>query len=295
MVMKGIILAGGSGTRLYPITKGVTKQLLPIYDKPMIYYPLSTLMLAGIREILIITDSYHLQAFKNLLSDGKYLGIEISYEVQIKPNGIAEALLIGEKFLNGSPCALILGDNFFYGNDLINIIKKNKNDFKGAKIFAYKVNDPREYGVVEFDSQKRVISIEEKPKKPKSAYVITGLYFYDATVVEKVKTLNFSDRGELEITDLNILYLKEELLFTEIFGRGIVWLDTGSVDDLHEAAAFVRTIEKRQGLKICCPEEISWTNKWIDNEQLYQLATRNNNSYGNFLLKLLESNRVLKD
>tara|TARA_B100000886_G_C20396208_1_gene480484 strand:- start:624 stop:1493 length:870 start_codon:yes stop_codon:yes gene_type:complete len=289
MRRKGIILAGGTGTRLYPITRGISKQLLPIYDKPMIFYPLSTLMLAGIKEILVISDPFHLEAFKKLLGDGSDLGIKIYYEVQKNPNGIAEAFLIGEKFLNNSPCALILGDNFFYGNDLINIINKDEKEFQGAKIFAYRVNNPNQYGVVEFDSEQKVISIEEKPIKPKSDFVVTGLYFYDETAAQRVKNLNPSKRGELEITDLNNNYLQDEILYAELFGRGIVWLDTGSFDDLHEAASFVRTIEKRQGLKICCPEEVAWSNGWINDKQLYKLASINKKSgYGKYLLKILE-------
>ena len=289
MSRKGIILAGGTGTRLYPITRGISKQLLPIYDKPMIYYPLSTLMLAGIKEILLISDPFHLEAFKKLLGEGSDLGIEINYEVQKNPNGIAEAFLIGEKFLNNSSCALILGDNFFYGNDLINIINKDEKGFQGAKIFAYRVNDPNQYGVVEFNSEQKVISIEEKPIKPKSDFVVTGLYFYDETAPQRVKNLKPSKRGELEITDLNNNYLQDEILYAELLGRGIVWLDTGSFDDLHEAASFVRTIEKRQGLKICCPEEVAWSNGWINDKQLYKLASINKKSgYGKYLLKILE-------
>ena len=289
MSRKGIILAGGTGTRLYPITRGISKQLLPIYDKPMIYYPLSTLMLAGIKEILLISDPFHLEAFKKLLGDGSDLGIEINYEVQKNPNGIAEAFLIGEKFLNNSSSALILGDNFFYGNDLINIINKDKKEFQGAKIFAYRVNDPNQYGVVEFNSEQKVISIEEKPIKPKSDFVVTGLYFYDETAPQRVKNLKPSKRGELEITDLNKNYLQDEILYAELLGRGIVWLDTGSFDDLHEAASFVRTIEKRQGLKISCPEEVAWSNGWINDKQLHKLASINKKSgYGKYLLKILE-------
>ncbi len=289
MNRKGIILAGGSGTRLYPITKGTSKQLLPIYDKPMIYYPLSTFMLAGIREILIITNKIYLESFKALLGDGKDLGIQINYEIQLHPNGIAEAFLIGEKFLNGSASALILGDNFFYGNNFIRTISSKKINNKGATIFSYKVNNADQYGVIEFNSEKKVISIEEKPIKPKSNYVVTGLYFYDESAVDRVKKLKPSHRGELEITDLNNSYLKDKMLFAECFGRGIVWLDTGSFDDLNEAGSFVRTIEKRQGLKICCPEEIAWSNNWINDNQLQKLALKNNkNNYGKYLLKLLE-------
>ena len=288
MSRKGIILAGGTGSRLYPITRGISKQLLPVYDKPMIFYPLSTLMLAGIREILLISDPSHLEVFKKLLGDGSDLGIEISYEVQKKPNGIAEALLIGEKFLNNSSCALILGDNLFYGNDLVNILNKDDKDFKGAKIFAYRVNEPNQYGVVEFDSEQKVILIEEKPIKPKSNFVVTGLYFYDETAPERVKTLKPSKRGELEITDLNNTYLKDETLYAELLGRGIIWFDTGSIDDLHEAGSFVRAIEKRQGLKICCPEEVAWFNNWINDKQLKKLAITNKKSgYGKYLLKIL--------
>ena len=284
---KGIILAGGTGSRLFPITRVVSKQLLPVYDKPMILYPLSTLMLAGIKDILIITTEEDLIKFKSFLGSGSNYGIKISYEIQPKPEGIAQAFLIGEKFIGNSPVALILGDNIFYGKGKSSLLR-NANKKKEPSIFAYRVSDPERYGVVEFSKEGKVLGIEEKPKKPKSNFAITGMYFYDNSVVKKAKDIKFSHRGELEITDVNELYLKENNLTVELFDRGIAWLDTGTIDSLQEASSFIRTIEQRQGLKICCPEEISWRNGWINNERLEQIALENFKSgYGNYLLSLL--------
>lgn len=284
---KGIILAGGTGSRLFPITRVVSKQLLPVYDKPMILYPLSTLMLAGIKDILIITTEEDLIKFKSFLGDGSNYGIKISYEIQPKPEGIAQAFLIGEKFIGNSPVALILGDNIFYGKGISSLLR-NANKKKEPSIFAYRVSDPERYGVVEFSKEGKVLGIEEKPQKPKSNFAITGMYFYDNSVVKKAKDIKFSHRGELEITDVNELYLKENNLTVELFDRGIAWLDTGTIDSLQEASSFIRTIEQRQGLKICCPEEISWRNGWINNERLEQIALENFKSgYGNYLLSLL--------
>lgn len=284
---KGIILAGGTGSRLFPITRVVSKQLLPVYDKPMILYPLSTLMLAGIKDILIITTEEDLTKFKSFLGNGSNYGIKISYEIQPKPEGIAQAFLIGEKFIGNSPVALILGDNIFYGKGISSLLR-NANKKKEPSIFAYRVSDPERYGVVEFSKEGKVLGIEEKPQKPKSNFAITGMYFYDNSVVKKAKDIKFSHRGELEITDVNELYLKENNLTVELFDRGIAWLDTGTIDSLQEASSFIRTIEQRQGLKICCPEEISWRNGWINNERLEQIALENFKSgYGNYLLSLL--------
>lgn len=284
---KGIILAGGTGSRLFPITRVISKQLLPVYDKPMILYPLSTLMLAGIKDILIITTEEDLAKFKSFLGNGSNYGIKISYEIQPKPQGIAQAFLIGEKFIGDSPVALILGDNIFYGKG-ISLLLKSANKKKEPSIFAYRVSDPERYGVVEFSKEGKVMGIEEKPKKPKSNFAITGMYFYDNSVVKKAKDIKFSDRGELEITDINELYLKENNLTVELFDRGIAWLDTGTIDSLQEASSFIKTIEQRQGLKICCPEEISWRNGWINDVKLEQIASENVKSgYGNYLLSLI--------
>jgi glucose-1-phosphate thymidylyltransferase len=281
---KGIILAVGTGSRLYPITKTISKQLLPVYDKPMIYYPLSTLMLAGINEILIITNEEYLSSYQALLGDGSKWGMRIVYKVQKSPNGIAEAFIIGEEFINGHPVALILGDNIFYGHNLSSLLSSAINNKSGATIFAYHVKDPERYGVVEFDDHKNVISIDEKPYKPKSNYALTGLYFYQNNVVNLVKKLTPSPRGELEITDLNKLYLKQNSLKVEILKRGYAWLDTGTHDSLLEASHFISTIEKRQGLKIACPEEIAFSNKWITKKQLLNLAADiNNEDYLNYL------------
>ena len=285
---KGIILAGGTGSRLFPMTKVISKQLLPVYDKPMIFYPLSTLMLAGINEILIITTPNDLYSFKSLLGNGEEIGVRIRYSVQPKPNGIAEAFIIGEEFISNSPVALILGDNIFYGQGISKILK-NANKKTCSSIFAYRVVDPERYGVVEFSKDLKARGIEEKPEKPKSKFAITGIYFYDNTAVEKAKTIKASNRGELEITDLNRLYLEEDSLNVEVFNRGIAWLDTGTVDSLHEASSFIRTIEHRQGYKIGCPEEIAWRNGWISNDKLKKLALGYLKSgYGSYLLSLLE-------
>ena len=285
---KGIILAGGNGSRLYPITKASSKQLLPVYDKPMIYYSLAILMLAGIRKILIITTPQDQKKFKNLLGDGSELGIDLRYEYQEKPAGIGQAFLIAEKFINKSPVCLILGDNIFYGQGLRTLLK-NINKSSSSTIFAYPVSDPERYGIVSFSKNREVIDIEEKPNNPKSNYAITGLYFYDSTVIEKSKKIKPSPRGELEISDINLLYLKENKLKVELFGRGIAWLDTGTIDSLHEASSFIKTLENRQGIKISCPEEIAWRNGWITDEKLVYLAQKLLKSgYGTYLLTLLE-------
>ena len=285
---KGIILAGGTGSRLFPITNGVCKQLLPVYDKPMIYYPLSTLMLAGVRDILIITTPEDLENFKKLLGDGNNLGINLHYEIQDKPQGLAQAFLIGENFLDGSPSIMILGDNLFYGKGFVNQLK-TVSLRKNSTIFAYPVSDPERYGIVDFDKDGKVKSIEEKPLQPKSKYAITGLYFYDESVVEKAKLVTPSDRGELEISDLNKFYLEEGTLNVELFNRGMAWLDTGTTDSLLDASSFIKTIESRQGLKISCPEEIAWRNGWISDEQLIALSqSLKKSGYGKYLINLLE-------
>ena len=285
---KGIILAGGTGSRLFPITNGVCKQLLPVYDKPMIYYPLSTLMLAGVRNILIITTPEDLENFKKLLGDGNNLGINLHYEIQDKPQGLAQAFLIGENFLDGSPSIMILGDNLFYGKGFVNQLKAASLR-KNSTIFAYPVSDPERYGIVDFDKDGKVKSIEEKPLQPKSKYAITGLYFYDESVVEKAKLVTPSDRGELEISDLNKFYLEEGTLNVELFNRGMAWLDTGTTDSLLDASSFIKTIESRQGLKISCPEEIAWRNGWISDEQLIALSqSLKKSGYGRYLINLLE-------
>ena len=285
---KGIILAGGTGSRLFPITKGISKQLIPVYDKPMIFYPLSTLMLAGIKDILVITTKKDLKIFTSFLGNGDNYGVKISYAIQPKPEGIAQAFIIGEKFIGNSPVALILGDNIFYGEGISSLLK-SANKKKISSIFAYQVSDPERYGVVEFSKDGNVIGIQEKPKDPKSKFAITGIYFYDNSVVDKANEISSSPRGELEISDINEIYLKEGNLSVEVFQRGIAWLDTGTVDSLHEASSFIRTIEHRQGLKICCPEEIAWRNGWISNDKLKKLALDYLKSgYGNYLLSLLE-------
>ena len=285
---KGIILAGGTGSRLFPITKAVCKQLLPVYDKPMIYYPLSTLMLAGVRDILIITTPEDSENFKKLLGEGNNLGINLHYEIQDKPQGLAQAFLIGENFLDGSPSIMILGDNLFYGKGFVNQLK-TASLRNNSTIFAYPVSDPERYGIVDFDKDGKVKSIEEKPLEPKSKYAITGLYFYDESVVEKAKLVTPSDRGELEISDLNKFYLEEGTLNVELFNRGMAWLDTGTTDSLLDASSFIKTIETRQGLKISCPEEIAWRNGWISDEQLIALSqSLKKSGYGKYLINLLE-------
>ena len=286
---KGIILAGGKGTRLFPITKGISKQLMPIYDKPMIYYPLCTLMLAGIKEFLVITNPKDKKSFENLLEDGSKWGIKINYQIQIKPDGIASALILGEEFLDNSPSALILGDNLFHGENLINNLKIANRNLDSSTVFAYAVSDPERYGVVNFDSNGKALSIEEKPKKPKSRYAITGLYFFDKNAPKNAKTLRPSNRGELEITDLTNLYLKEEKLKVAIIGRGTTWLDTGTYDSLHQASSYIRTLEKRQGHKVCAPEEIAWRMGFITNSRFKKLAkSLEESGYGQYLLGLLK-------
>ncbi len=285
---KGIILAGGKGTRLYPITNVVSKQLLPVYDKPMIYYPLTTLMLSGIREILIITNQVDELLFKNLLGDGSRFGISINYKTQEKPEGIAQAFLIADEFIKDTSVTLILGDNIFYGKGLVNLLEKSHNN-NNATIFAYPVKDPERYGVVEFNKKFEVISIEEKPRIPKSNYAITGIYHYDETVLEKAKSIKPSKRNELEISDINTLYLEENRLNIELFGRGMAWLDTGTFDSLNEASLFIKTLENRQGLKISCPEEVAWRKGWISDEDLIRLSKPLEKSgYGEYLISLLE-------
>lgn len=285
---KGIILAGGAGTRLHPATLAISKQLLPIYDKPMIYYPLSTLMLAGIRDILIISTPQDTPRFEQLLGDGSQWGLNLHYEVQPSPDGLAQAFLIGEKFLNGAPSALVLGDNIYYGHDFQPLLKKADERHEGATVFAYRVQDPERYGVAEFDATGKVLSLEEKPKKPKSNYAVTGLYFYDENVVEMAKQVKPSPRGELEITDLSSMYLQQGKLNVELMGRGFAWLDTGTHDSLLEAGQFIATLQQRQGLKVACPEEIAYRQKWIDATQLEKLGQALiKNGYGQYLQQVL--------
>ena len=287
--MKGIILAGGSGSRLFPITHGVSKQMLPIYDKPMIYYPLSALLLAGIREVLVITTPYDRDAFERLLGDGSKLGIEIGYAVQARPEGIAQAFIIGESFIAGGHVALALGDNIFYGHGLPEALKRAAARPHGATVFAYRVHDPERYGVVEFDASGKAKSIEEKPEKPRSSYAVTGLYFYDDRVVDIARSLAPSARGELEITDVNLEYMRGGELHTEVLGRGTAWLDTGTYESLLQAANFIQAIQERQGLKVACLEEIAYRKGYIDADRLRELANEmRKNAYGEYLLRLLE-------
>tara|TARA_Y100001933_G_scaffold257716_1_gene304567 strand:- start:1460 stop:2371 length:912 start_codon:yes stop_codon:yes gene_type:complete len=287
---KGIILAGGSGTRLLPLTNVVSKQLMPIYDKPMIYYPLSTLMLAGIRDINIIVTPENYLEFEKLLGNGKKWGINISYTKQFKPNGLVEGITLSEDFLNESPVALILGDNLFHGSSLMRHLRSGDLNKKGATIFAYRVNDPQRYGVLEFDQNNKVFKIEEKPKNPKSNYVVTGLYFYDSTVVSKAKKIKKSINGELEITSLNKIYLEENNLNVELMGRGMAWLDTGTHDSLYKASSFIKSLEDRQGLRVACPEEIAWRKNFINESQLRDLAKPLIKSgYGKYLIDLIEN------
>jgi glucose-1-phosphate thymidylyltransferase len=285
---KGIILAGGSGTRLYPVTQAMGKSLLPVYNKPMIYYPLCTLMLAGIREFLVISTPEDTPKLESLLRDGSQYGIRLQYQVQLKPEGIAQAFLLGERFLAGSPCALVLGDNIFYGHDLAKDLREAANKVHGARVFAYPVHDPERYGVVEFDAGGQALSIEEKPKQPKSRYAVTGLYFYDDQVVEIAKSLQPSARGELEITDVNRTYLKQKQLEVVVMGRGMAWLDTGTHESLMDASNYIQAIEKRQGLMVACPEEIAYRSGYITAAEVEQIgSTMKNSSYGAYLLQLL--------
>ena len=290
MKRKGIILAGGNGSRLYPLTKAINKQLLPVFDKPMIYYPISTLMLLGIREILIISRPQDLKAYKNLLGNGHKWGLDISYSIQESPNGLAESFIIGKNFLKNDPSVLILGDNIFYGDGLVRQLEDINDSTIGSHILGYLVKDAERYGVIEFNENGKVIAIEEKPRFPKSNYAVTGLYFYDNTVTDRVCGLRPSKRGELEITDLNNLYLKDNLLNVKLLSRGMAWFDTGTHESLHEASSFIRSVENRQGMKIGCPEEIAWRNGWISSSHLEQLIPKFiNNPYDKYLKKLLEN------
>ena len=290
---KGILLAGGHGKRLAPLTNAMSKQLLPVYDKPMIYYSISTLMFCGIKDILIVSDPINIDLFKNLLGDGKQWGIDFSYALQEEPKGIAQAILIGKKFIDNHNVAIALGDNIFHGNDLVSLLRSADSVSKGATVLAYPVRDPENYGVVEFCRSGKVVDIQEKPNKPLSQYAVTGLYFYDNTVVQRVKELSASSRGELEITDLNRKYLNDKLLNVEIMGRGMAWLDTGTIDSLQEASFYIRTLEHRQGLKVGCPEEVAWRQRWINDDQLKKLSSDLMTSgYGKYLMMLLKNKDI---
>ena len=285
---KGIVLAGGSGSRLFPVTKAISKQLIPVYDKPMVYYPIAVLMLSEIRDILIISSIDHINLYQKLLGDGKEWGINLSYKVQKNPGGLAEAFLIGEDFIGNDPITLILGDNLFYGNAFKDLLMEARNDFNTASIFAYRVSDPERFGVVEFDEKFNALSIEEKPKKPKSNYAVTGLYFYDNEVVNIAKNIRPSKRGELEITDVNKEYLSRKNLRVKLLGSGYAWLDTGTPDSLIEASHFIYTLEKRQGTKILCPEEISLENGWISKEDLLKICSKSSNQYNSYLKEIIK-------